>query len=324
MNMAFLKNILIPLILSATIAVSGCGDKKKDTAEKGSQVAAKVNSTELTVHQVNFAMQRIPNLDKDHTKEASLEIIRSLVTQEVIVQKAVKDKLDRDPLVMQAMDAARSQILAQAYMERKLGTPVVPTAAEVTAYYNQHPEFFSQRKVYRLQEIAIKAPKDKQEAIRNQLAASKTLDEFGTWLKAQNYPVKASQGVKASEQLPPQLLPKLQSMPDGQAMVVTTPEGLLVLVLAGSQAQPVTEVQAKPAIEKLLQNQKRQETAKHELDTLKAAAKIEYLGDFADAAKEPVIAKEPAPAAKAPAADTKAAPADTTSDAISKGISGLK
>ena len=325
MNMAFLKNILIPLILSATVAVSGCGDKKKDTAEKGgSQVAAKVNGTELTVHQVNFAMQRIPNLDKDHTKEASLEIIRSLVTQEVIVQKAVKDKLDRDPLVMQAMDAARSQILAQAYMERKLGTPVVPTAAEVTAYYNQHPEFFSQRKVYRLQEIAIKAPKDKQEAIRNQLAASKTLDEFGAWLKAQNYPVKASQGVKASEQLPPQLLPKLQSMPDGQAMVVTTPEGLLVLVLAGSQAQPVTEAQAKPAIEKLLQNQKRQETAKHELDTLKAAAKIEYLGDFADAAKEPVIAKEPAPAAKAPAADGKAVPADTTSDAISKGISGLK
>ena len=160
MTMAFLKNILIPLILSATVAVSGCGDKKKDTAEKGgSQVAAKVNGTELTVHQVNFAMQRIPNLDKDHTKEASLEIIRSLVNQEVIVQKAVKDKLDRDPLVMQAMDAARSQILAQAYMERKLGTPVEPTAAEVTAYYNQHPEFFSQRKVYRLQEIAIKAPK---------------------------------------------------------------------------------------------------------------------------------------------------------------------
>lgn len=325
MNTGFSKNKVMLLTLAAMLAVSGCGDKK-ETAEKGaSQVAAKVNDTELTVHQVNFAMQNIPNLDKDRTKEASLQIVRSLVDQEVLVQKAVADKLDRDPKVVQAMDAARSQILAQAYMERKLGPPVVPTAAEVTAYYNQHPELFSQRKVYRLQEIAIQAPKEKHEAIRAQLTASKTLNEFGEWLKAQNYPVKASQGVKASEQLPPQLLPKLQTMPDGQAMVITTPEGLLVLVMAGSQPQPITEAQAKPAIERLLQNQKRQEAAKQELARLKAAAKIEYLGEFADAGKEPVAAKDAAPAAKAPATTGKeTVPADTSSDAISKGISGLK
>ena len=323
MNIGFSKHLFFPLIL-AVMAVSGCGDDKKETAEKGgSQVAAKVNDTELTVHQVNFAMQRIPNLDKDRAKEASLQIIKSLVEQEVIVQKALEEKLDRDPKVVQAMDAARSQILAQAYMERKLGAPVVPGAAEVTAYYNQHPEFFSQRKVYRLQEISIKAPKDQHEAIRTQLTASKTLNEFGEWLKAQNYPVKASQGVKASEQLPPALLPKLQGMPDGQAMVVTTPEGLLVLVMAGSQAQPITEAQAKPAIERLLQTQKRQEVAKRELDALKATAKIEYLGEFADAGKEPVAVKAPSPPASTPATG-KASPADATSDAISKGISGLK
>lgn len=321
-----LKKMFFPLMVVATISMAGCGDGKEETTKKeASQVAAKVNDTELTVHQVNFAMQRIPNLDKDRAKEASLQIIRSLVDQEVLVQKAVADKLDRDPKVVQAMDAARSQILAQAYMERKLGAPTAPTASEVTAYYNQHPEFFSQRKVFRLQEIAIQAPKDKHEAIRTQLAAAKTLNEFGEWLKAQNYPVKASQGVKASEQLPPALLPKLQSMPDGQAMVVTTPEGLLVLVMAGSQPQPITEAQAKPAIERLLQNQKRQEAAKQELARLKAEAKIVYMGEFADAGKEPVAAKDAAPSSKVPATTAKeTVPADTSSDAISKGISGLK
>ena len=325
MNTGFSKNKIALLTLAAMLTVSGCGDKKETAKKEASQVAAKVNDTELTVHQVNFAMQNIPNLNKDRAKEASLQIVRSLVDQELLVQKAVADKLDRDPKVVQAMDAARSQILAQAYMERKLGTPVVPTAAEIAAYYNQHPELFSQRKVYRLQEIAIQAPKEKHEAIRAQLTASKTLNDFAEWLKAQNYPVKASQGVKASEQLPPQLLPKLQTMPDGQAMVVTTPDGLLVLVMAGSQPQPITEAQAKPAIERLLQNQKRQEAAKQELARLKAAAKIEYLGEFADAGKEPVAAKDAAPAPQAPATTAKeTAPADTSSDAISKGISGLK
>jgi len=309
--------------------VVGCGDKKDGAAteEKGAtQVAAKVNGTELTVHQVNYALQRIPNLDKEQSKAASLQVVRNLVDQELLVQKATEDKLDRDPMVVQAMDAARRQILAEAYMGRKLGTPAEPSDAEVSDYFNQHPELFSKRKVYRLQEISIKAPKDKQEAIRAQLTASKTLNDFGAWLKAEKYEVKAAQGVKPAEQLPSELLSKLAQMPDGQAMIVNTPEGMLVVVLADSQTQPVTMEQAKPAISRLLQTQARQKAAKAELDALKAAAKIEYVGEFADAGKEAAApAPAPAPAqAEKPAAPAAEAAPSADADAISKGISGLK
>lgn len=319
------KKLVLPLMIAALMA--GCGDKKEEAAteEKApTQVAAKVNGTELTVHQVNYALQRIPNLDKDQSKAASLQVVRSLVDQELLVQKALTDKLDRDPNVVQAMDAARRQILAEAYMGRKLGTPAETTDAEVSEYFDKHPELFDKRKVYRLQEISIKAPQDKHEAIRAQLSASKTLNDFAAWLKAENYPVKAAQGVKPAEQLPLQLLTQLAKMPDGQAIVVNSPDGLMVIVLADSQAQPVTLEQAKPAIKQLLQTQARQKAAKAELDALKAAAKIEYVGEFADAGKEavaPAAAEAPAKPAAAQAAD--AAP-DAEADAISKGISGLK
>ena len=323
-----MKKLYLPLLIVALMA--GCGDKKDGAAkeEKPTQVAAKVNGTELTVSQVNFALQRIPNLDKDQTKAASLQVVRNLVDQELLVQKATEQKLDRDPAVVQALDAARRQIMAEAYMSRKLGTPAEPTDAEVTDYFNKHPELFTKRKIYRLQEIAIKAPKDKQEAIRKQLADSKTLNDFGAWLKAEKYTVQASQGVKPAEQLPQAILPKLAEMPDGQAMVVNTPDGLLVIVLAASQSQPVTLEQAKPAIARLLQNEAQQKAAKAELDSLKAAAKIEYVGEFADAGKEAAApAEQPAEAAPvAPASATPAAPAAPAADAdaISKGVSGLK
>ncbi|MBI3432285.1 MAG: peptidyl-prolyl cis-trans isomerase, EpsD family [Hydrogenophilales bacterium] len=312
-----LRKLYLPLLIVALVA--GCGDKKDGSAEekKPTQVAAKVNGTELTVSQVNFALQRIPNLDKDQSKAASLQVVRNLVDQEVLAQKAQSEKLDRDPAVVQALDAARRQIMAEAYMSRKLGTSAEPTDAEVTDYFNKHPELFTKRKIYRLQEIAIKAPKEKQEAIRKQLADSKTLNDFGVWLKAEKYPVQASQGVKPAEQLPQAILPKLAEMPDGQAMIVNTPEGLLVIVLADSQVQPVTLEQAKPAIARLLQNEARQKAAKAELDKLKAAAKIEYVGEFADAGKEAAAPVEQ-PAAAAPAAPAADA------DAISKGVSGLK
>lgn len=318
--------------------IAGCGDKKDDTttdSKAPSQVVAKVNDAELTVHQVNYALQRMPNLDKDQSKAASLQVVRNLVDQEVLVQKALADKLDRDPMVVQGLDAARRQILAEAYMSRKLGTTAEPSEAEVLTYYDEHPELFAQRKIYRLQEIWIKATQDKYDAIRAQLAASQSLNEFVEWLKAEKYEIKVTQGVKPAEQLPLLLLPQLAKMPDGQAMAVNSPNGLMVIVLADSQVQPVTLETAKPVIVRKLQTNARQNAAKAELDALKAAAKIEYLGEFTEASKpEEVPAVEPAPAAAvepAPAAGAKpsAAPAsapdsDADADAISKGISGLK
>jgi EpsD family peptidyl-prolyl cis-trans isomerase len=302
------KKLYLPLLVA--VLVAGCGDKKDEAATAApTQVVAKVNGTELTVHQVNYALQRIPNLDPEQTKAASLQVVRNLVDQEVVAQKALADKLDRDPAVVQALDAARRQILAEAYMSRKLGMPAEPSDAEVTGYFDRHPELFAKRKIYRLQEISIKAPKDKYDAIRAQLGASRTLEDFATWLKAENLPVKSAQGVKTAEQLPLQMLPQLAKMPDGQAMVVDTPDGLMVIVLADSQMQPVTLEQAKPAIARLLQTQARQKSAKAEMDTLRAAAKIEYMGEFVDAGKE-AAAGAPAEPAAAPATD--AAPAADT------------
>ncbi len=318
------KKLTLPLLMAAAL-VAGCGDKRDETAEADKsalQVAVKVNGTELTVHQVNYALQRIPDLSQEQSKAASLQVVKSLVEQELLVQKATEDKLDRDPTVIQALDAARRQILAEAYMGRKLGTPAEPTDAEISEYFNAHPELFTNRKLYRLQEISVKAPADKREAVRAKLAESKTLNDFATWLKAENIPAQAAQGVKPAEQLPLEILPKLAQVAKGQAMVVNTPDGLLVIVVADTQSQPVGMEQAKPAIARLLQQQARQKAAKAEMDALKAAAKIEYVGEFVDAGKEAA-----APAANAakpgtqPAAES--APANDA-DAISKGISGLK
>jgi EpsD family peptidyl-prolyl cis-trans isomerase len=294
----YAKTLLLSLALAALL--SACGDKTNGTAKDGKgvdEVAARVNGTALSTQLVNNALQRIPNLDTDQAKAASLRLVRNLVDQEVLAQKAISDKLDSDPVVAQALEAARRQVLAEAYLSRKLGPPVEPTEAEITDYFNKHPELFAKRKIYRLQEISIKVPQDKHEAVRARLAASKNLNEFGEWLKAENLPVKAVQGVKAAEQLPLALLPKLAEMPDGQAMVANIPNGLLVVVLAGSQAQPVTLDQARQAIARVLQNQARQKAAKAELEALKAAAKIEYLGEFSDAAKADASGEDAATAA---------------------------
>jgi EpsD family peptidyl-prolyl cis-trans isomerase len=309
MRQGFASKLCLPVLIAMLMA--GCSDKKEGASTDGTpaaQVAAKVNGTELTVGQVDFVTKRNPNLDQEQAKAASMQVIRYLVDQELLAQKAISDKLDADPKVVEALDAARRQILAEAFMTSKLGTLGEPSDAEVTAYYDGHPELFAKRKIYRLQEISIKAPPEKHDAIRAKLTASKTLNDFAAWLKEEKLPVKAAEGVKSAEQLPKTILPKLAAMPDGQAIVVNAPDGLLVIVLADSQVQPATLEQAKPAIVRVLQGEARQKAVKAELEALKATAKIEYFGEFAEAGKvadAPVAADAPA-AAPAPAA---AAPA---------------
>jgi hypothetical protein len=117
------------------------------------------------------------------------------------------------------------------------------------------------------------------------------------------------------EQLPLNSVDALSKMQDGQAMVVPTPTGAQVVVLAGSRMQPVTEEQARPAIEQFLVNERRRKLVEDDLKAMRTAAKIEYVGKFAEGA--PAAGGAAAPAAPAPASGA------LSSTDITKGL-GLK
>ncbi|MDP0972048.1 SurA N-terminal domain-containing protein, partial [Klebsiella pneumoniae] len=75
--------------------------------DKASQTAAKVNKEEITVHQINFVLQRQQGLKPEQAEEAGRQVLERLVDQELAVQKAQELKLDRDPRVVQQVEAAK-------------------------------------------------------------------------------------------------------------------------------------------------------------------------------------------------------------------------
>jgi hypothetical protein len=96
-----------------------------------------------------------------------------------------------------------------------------------------------------------------------------------------------------------------------------------VVVLAGARSQPVSEEQAKPAIEQYLLNERKRKIVEDDLKAMRAAAKIEYVGKFAAAASAPAGAAVVAPATTpAPAPATATAPA-TTAPAAPAASGGL-
>lgn len=314
-----------PVVLAlSAVALVACGDKKD--APIASQTAVKVNKDEITVHQINFVLQQQRNLRPEQADAASKQILERLIDQQLALQKADDLKLDRDPRVVQQLEASRRDIIARAYLERVGEAAARPTPQEVQAYFDEQPALFKERRIYSLQEISIEAKPDQIPELRERLGAAKNINEFIDYLKAQDYRFSGNQAVRAAEQLPLRSLEAFARMRDGQAALVPAPNGVQVVVLAGSRSQPVSLDQARPAIEQFILNERRRKLVEEDVKAMRAAATVEYVGKYAEAAASAPAAGEPG-AAGAAAETTTAAPAASgaglSSNDITRGM-GLK
>jgi len=312
---------LVALVSSAAL-LAACGDKKEKAA---SQTAVKVNKSEVTVHQINFVLQQQRNIRPEQADAASKQILERLIDQELALQKADDLKVDREPRVVQQLEAAKREIIARAYLEKVGEAAPKPTPEEIKKYYDEKPALFKERRIYSIQEIAIEAKPDQVAMLRDRLAASKNVNEFVEFLKANDFKFAGNQAVRAAEQLPLQSLDAFAKMSDGQAMLNQAANGVQVVVLAGSRSQPVGEEQARPAIEQFLLNERKRKLIEDDVKAMRAGAKIEYVGKFAEGAPGAASASSAAPApvaAPVPAAAPAASGALNAAD-ISKGM-GLK
>ncbi|MCE4557837.1 EpsD family peptidyl-prolyl cis-trans isomerase [Pelomonas sp. P8] len=311
-------SLLTAVVAAALLAACG-GDK----GDKASQTAAKVNKEEITVHQINFVLQRQPGLKPEQAEAASRQVLERLIDQELAVQKAEEQKLDRDPRVVQQIEAAKREIIARAYIERVGESVAKPSNDEIAKYYNDKPALFKDRRIYSLQELQVEAKPEQFETLRAKLDASKSLNEFVEYLKANDFRFTGNQAVRPAEQLPLASLDTIAKLKDGDSLVSAAPNGVSILYLVNSRSQPVDEARARPAIEAFLLNQRKTEAVQKDLKALRDTSKIEYVGKFAQPA--PAAASAPAPA-ELPASDAAApAPAASGLDpaSISKGM-GLK
>jgi EpsD family peptidyl-prolyl cis-trans isomerase len=297
---------------AVTVLLAGCGDKKKDKA--ATQTAARVNKEEITVHQINFVLSQQRGVAPEQAASAGKQVLERLIDQELALQKASEQKVDRDPRVTQQIEAARREIISRAYLEKIGAGAPKPSAEEVHAYYEKNPALFKDRRIYTLQEIAIEAPPEQVEPLRAKLAGSKNVSEFVEYLKASNIKFAGNQAVRAAEQLPLASLPTFAQMKDGQTIFNKTPKGAQVVILVSARSQPVEEERARPAIEQFLHNERKRKVIEDDLKALRNAAQVEYVGDYvktaADKAAADKAALEVKPTVSALTAASGATPVD--------------
>ncbi|MGZ5200080.1 MAG: EpsD family peptidyl-prolyl cis-trans isomerase [Telluria sp.] len=316
----FRRALPAALVLVA-LALAGCSEKNKES--KPGQALARVDGSEITVLQLNEELQRA-GVPANQQKDASKQLLQALIDRQLLDNAAEKDKLDRDPKVMQAVDRARALIVAQAYMAKKLGNPPQPTSGEVETYFNQHPEFFSNRKAFAMNELVIPSS-DLTPDLRAAADTAKSLEELSVWLDAHKVKYGRTQVTRSTSDLPPEISKKLLAMQKGQIFIVNQGDRALLVAVTDVKDAPVTLEVAGPQIAQALMTERNKEAATNEIKRLRGSAKIEVLNK--DLAMDPnAAAANPAAAVQgsAPAAAASATTPPADKAVLDRGVAGLK
>ena len=246
------------------VALAGCERASADRAP--AQPLARVNGVEIFARQVNA-----PNLN---------QALEKVIERELLVQKAIAAGLETDPAVTDSIDAARRQVLAQAYLERAATGLAKPSKEEVRAFYNENPGLFAERRIYRVRELAASAPAEMIDVLRAVSARAKELEEVAAWLRARNAHFSATTYTQPAEQLPLAFLPQMARMKAGEIAVFATPLGASVIQLIHAEEAPLGAAEAGALIEQFLAGRRRLEFAEAEVKRLREGARIEYVAQF--------------------------------------------
>ncbi len=261
-------------VLVAGAALAGCSDDKATQAKPG-QALASVNGEEITVLQLNEEIQRA-GVPAAQQQLASKQLLQALIDRALLQEEAGKENLDRDPKVMQAIERARALIIAQAYMQKRVGDAGRPSDAEIQDYFDKNPQFFTERKQFTMNQLIMPATAVTPE-LRAAVDKAKSLEEVAVMLDARKIGYGRAQVTRSTADLDPQLSSKLLAMPKDQIFFAREGGRAMLVSVADVVDAPVTLAIAAPQIAQFLANRKNRELAQAEIGRLRAAAKIEYM-----------------------------------------------
>jgi EpsD family peptidyl-prolyl cis-trans isomerase len=275
------------LALVVLIAGPACTRHEPDGT---GQVAARVNGSEITVHQLNFLLANPDTASPDAGAEAGAvapkDALERLVDQELLVQAAKARELDRQPDVLAAMEAARRNVLARAFLEQVDASVTPPGTADIHAYFIANPALFAERRVYTLREIRTSAPggaADLQAAWERTHSWEALLEA----VRAEGPRPERGTRVLAAEQLPLDAVPEFQRLREGEVRFTRLADGELAQQVVHIEREPMSEDAAAPLIAAYLTAQRRRAAERDALAALKASARIDRIGDFEAAQPTP-------------------------------------
>ncbi|MGE3532628.1 MAG: EpsD family peptidyl-prolyl cis-trans isomerase [Steroidobacteraceae bacterium] len=251
--------------------LSACGGAEH--AKNASQVVATVNDAEITETQLNQILQSAAT---EATPELTRQAVDTLIGEQLLLQEALTNKLDRDPRVLQALERAKRQVLAQAYAERKIYPKTVLSHADVEAYYYDNPVLFARHRTFQIDAFTVKQ-KDITAAVRTELDRVSSADQVRAELDRAGIKYETEHARVPAESLPIEQLKAFSAAKVGDLFLINQAANrLLIMVVTDIVENGISLESAQPRIEQYLINLRNKEAMEAYLKVAKAAASISY------------------------------------------------
>jgi len=259
-----------------TVGLTACERSPRGAA---TQVVAKVNDREITVSQLNQALDTTPAAEfGEHSTQVALA---GLVDEELLFQEATVAKLDRDPDVLLAMERSKRRALVRAYLERSVYPRQAISEAEKHKYYDDNPVLFANRRVFHVMTFNTKE-KALSQALQDDLKSAPSVAAVQDTLSRHNLVYVLDESAAGPEDLPLSLLPKFAKAVPRDVITAPLEDGTIqVISITAIGERPWTYDQASGRIESWLRAKRRDAARADHLSKSRAAAKITYTGVIA-------------------------------------------
>ena len=260
-------------VIAIGFAFSGC------TRKAEGQTVAVVNGEEITVPDLNFALNsaKVPEgMDKTAARS---QVLQQLVDRRLLVEQARKEGIDKTPDFVNRERRADEDLLISLLAARRLNTTQLPSDREVQAFIASHPGVFANREIWTLDQVLYTAPTDKD--VLADVVKAHDLGAVVTVLQQHNIRFTRQSNHLDTAIVPPELYNRISALPAGEPFVVPVGNRSVASAIISREPRPVAGDQAKPAAVAMMRKSETAKSLEGLLKSLRGSAKIDYQPGYA-------------------------------------------
>lgn len=260
----------------ALAGLSACDKEGGGAAAPTGQVVATVDGEEITANELNqeLAGVRMPQ-DAQAQKAIRNAALQTIINRHLVAKAARDQGLDKTPEVAVQRAKMEDMAVIGAFEKKLAGSVPEPTAEEAQRYVAEHPNSFSQRKLYVVDQIMV--PGIPPELVK-QLEPLKTLADVRALLQQNKIPHQNGVASIDGAGTDPDLVAKIAALPPGEVFVVRNGPGLAINQVRDSRTEPLAGPQSVQVATAILKRKRTQEIVGQQIRQViqQGAGKVQY------------------------------------------------
>jgi len=254
------------------VAAAGC-----NKAEPDGQVIAIANGEEITLGELNEEA-RARGLPIANNRTLRDSVIRDLVDRKLLVQEALRQKLDRTPEHLLAMRRLNEMLLSQELITDAQNEAQIPSGSELAQFIKAHPRMFDQRVLVSVDQIGFAPVADAK--LERAIAAATTLDQVEAMLGGGGVARTRDTVQWDSATLTEDLTARLVAL--GKDRILLLPQGdrMLAVRVLSITPRALPESERAAAARDWIARQRTSGIFQQLLQQARSRAKVEYQPDF--------------------------------------------